>query len=127
MRVTFYTCAEGFSHCLTRAGHQPIPFRTVAVGDRSLLGRWLYIEDLGGWVLASDTGSALKKNSLDVFIGEGRMAPHAKRLGVQFWLVRVCLPAVGQVEDVGLREADQGGRADDPPRTRTASSVGSAR
>jgi 3D (Asp-Asp-Asp) domain-containing protein len=93
MRVTFYTCGEGSSHCLTRVGHQPIPFRTVAVGDKALLGRWLYIEDLGGWVLASDTGVALKPGSLDVFIGEGRMAQYAKRLGVQFWMVRVCAPA----------------------------------
>jgi len=92
MRVTFYTCAEGFSHCLTKQGHQPIPFRTVAVGDRSLLGRWLYVEDLGGWVLAADTGVALKKNSIDVFMGEGRMAPHAAHLGVQHWNVRVCAP-----------------------------------
>jgi len=92
MRVTFYTCAEGFSHCLTKQGHQPIPFRTVAVGDRSLLGRWLYVEDLGGWVLAADTGVALKKNSIDVFMGEGRMARHAMRLGVQHWNVRVCAP-----------------------------------
>ena len=90
MRVTFYTCEESSAHCLTRNGHQPIPFRTVAVGDRALLGRWLYIEDLGGWVLASDTGGALKVDSLDVFIGESRMAKHAKRLGVQFWDVRVC-------------------------------------
>lgn len=93
MRVTFYTCAEGSSHCLTRKGHQPIPFQTVAVGDRALLGRWLYIEDLGGWVLASDTGAALKADSLDVFMGEGRMATHARRMGVQFWVVRVCAPA----------------------------------
>lgn len=93
MRVTFYTCEESSAHCLTRNGHQPIPFRTVAVGDRSLLGRWLYIEDLGGWVLASDTGGALKADSLDVFIGESRMAKHAKRLGVQFWDVRVCASA----------------------------------
>jgi 3D (Asp-Asp-Asp) domain-containing protein len=90
MRVSFYTCEESSAHCLTRNGHQPIPFRTVAVGDRALLGRWLYIEDLGGWVFASDTGGALKADSLDVFIGEGRMAKHAKRLGVQFWEVRVC-------------------------------------
>jgi 3D (Asp-Asp-Asp) domain-containing protein len=90
MRVTFYTCAEGFSHCLTKQGHQPIPFRTVAVGDRSLLGRWLYVEDLGGWVLAADTGVALKKDSIDVFMGEGRMARFAMRLGVQHWNVRVC-------------------------------------
>ena len=93
MRVTFYTCEESSTPCLTHGGHQPIPFRTVAVGDRALLGRWLYIEDLGGWVLASDTGGALKADSLDVFIGEGRMAKAAKRLGVQFWEVRVCAPA----------------------------------
>lgn len=103
MRVTFYTCAEGFSHCLTKQGHQPIPFRTVAVGDRSLLGRWLYVEDLGGWVLAADTGGALKKNSIDVFMGEGRMAQHATRLGVQHWNVRVCAP----VRTVGATMSQQ--------------------
>ncbi len=92
MRVSFYTCAEGSARCLTRQGHQPIPFRTVAVGDRDLLGRWLYIEDLGGWVHASDTGAALKRNWIDVFIGEGRMTQAARRLGVQFWVVRVCAP-----------------------------------
>jgi 3D (Asp-Asp-Asp) domain-containing protein len=94
MRVSFYTCGEGSARCLTRQGHQPIPFRTVAVGDRALLGRWLYIEDLGGWVHASDTGGALKKNSIDVFIGEERMKGAARRLGIQFWVVRVCAPAV---------------------------------
>jgi 3D (Asp-Asp-Asp) domain-containing protein len=92
MRVTFYTCAEAFSPCLTKEGHQPIPFRTVAVGDRRLLGRWLYVEDLGGWVLAADTGIGLKANSIDMFMGEGRMARHATRLGVQHWNVRVCAP-----------------------------------
>ena len=93
MRVAFYTCGEGFSHCLTKRGHQPIPFKTVAVGDRSLLGRWLYVEDLGGWVHASDTGVALHRNSIDIFIGEARMAPYARRLGVQHWQVGVCAPA----------------------------------
>jgi 3D (Asp-Asp-Asp) domain-containing protein len=90
MRITFYTCAEGSPHCLTKRGNQPIPFRTVAVGDLRLLGRWLYIEDLGGWVHASDTGSELKHDWVDVFIGEARMAEHARRLGVQHWNVRVC-------------------------------------
>jgi len=90
MRITFYTCAEGTSQCLTKQGNQPMPFRTVAVGDRRLLGRWLYIEDLGGWVHASDTGRALKPNTIDVFIGDSRMAPHALRLGVQHWNVRAC-------------------------------------
>jgi 3D (Asp-Asp-Asp) domain-containing protein len=90
MRITFYTCAEGSPHCLTKRGNQPMPFRTVAVGDRRLLGRWLYIEDLGGWVNASDTGSELKRDWVDVFIGEARMAEHARRLGVQHWNVRVC-------------------------------------
>lgn len=90
MRITFYTCAEGSLHCLTKRGNQPIPFHTVAVGDRQLLGRWLYIEDLGGWVHASDTGAALMPNSIDVFIGDARMATHARRLGVQHWTVRVC-------------------------------------
>jgi 3D (Asp-Asp-Asp) domain-containing protein len=90
MRITFYTCGEGTPQCLTKQGNQPMPFRTVAVGDRRLLGRWLYIEDLGGWVHASDTGGALKPHMIDVFIGDSRMASHALRLGVQHWNVRVC-------------------------------------
>jgi 3D (Asp-Asp-Asp) domain-containing protein len=96
MRVSFYTCAEGFAHCLTKRGHQPIPFRTVAVGDRALLGRWLYVQDLGGWVHASDTGASLRRDWIDVYIGESRMAPFAHRLGIQHWIVQVC-PAVAVV------------------------------
>jgi 3D (Asp-Asp-Asp) domain-containing protein len=90
MRVTFYTCGEGSSRCLTRRGNNPIPFRTVAVGDRALLGSWIYVEDLGGWVHASDTGQGLKPGWMDVFVGEARMVTHARRLGVQYWTVRVC-------------------------------------
>ena len=92
MRVTFYTCAEGTPPCLTKRGHMPLAFRTVAVGDRKLLGRWLWLEDLGGWVHATDTGGGLKRDSIDVFIGEGRMAPHARRLGVHYWTMRPCGP-----------------------------------
>ena len=92
MRVTFYTCAEGTPPCLTKRGHMPLAFRTVAVGDRKLLGRWLWIEDLGGWVHATDTGGALQRDSIDVFIGESRMAPHARRLGVHYWTMRLCRP-----------------------------------
>jgi 3D (Asp-Asp-Asp) domain-containing protein len=108
MRITFYTCAEGFRHCLTKRGNHPIPFHTVAVGDRKLLGRWLYIEDLGGWVHASDTGVALKANAVDVFIGEARMARHARRLGVQHWNVRVCdaeAPADAPSDALALSES----------------------
>ncbi len=93
MRVTFYTCAEGSRECLTKRGNHPMPFRTVAVGDPRLLGRWLYIQDLGGWVFASDSGSALQPDSVDVFIGDARMAPHARRLGVQHWNVSWCTTA----------------------------------
>jgi hypothetical protein len=99
MRVTFYTLAEGTQSKLTKMGHQPLAFRTAAVGDRRLLGRWLYVEDLGGWIYASDTGrkcSPLKpgpclgENSIDIFIGDSHMQPHARRLGVQYWTVGVC-------------------------------------
>jgi hypothetical protein len=93
MRVSFYTCAEGFAHCLTKRGHQPIPFRTVAVGDRTLLGRWLYVQDLGGWVHASDTGVGVRRDWIDVFIGDARMAPFAHRLGIQHWIVQICSAA----------------------------------
>jgi 3D (Asp-Asp-Asp) domain-containing protein len=105
MRVTFYTCAEGSSRCLTRRGHNPIPFRTVAVGDRALLGSWIYVEDLGGWVHASDTGGGLKPGSMDVFVGEARMVTHARRLGVQYWTVRVCSPKAAVRETGGAAVA----------------------
>jgi len=113
MRISFYTCAEGSRQCLTKRGNQPMPFHTVAVGDRTLLGRWLYIEDLGGWVYASDTGGALKRNWIDVFIGDSRMARHARRLGVQHWDVRVCEPeepsneAAATVADGRLSSAER--------------------
>ena len=112
MRITFYTCAEGTPECLTRQGNQPMPFRTVAVGDRRLLGRWLYVEDLGGWVHASDTGRALKPNMVDVFIGDSRMARHALRLGVQHWNVRVC-GAEGASEGAHAGSAEPRGAAVD--------------
>jgi len=113
MRVTFYTCAEGLAHCLTKKGHQPIPFRTIAVGDRTLLGQWLYVEDLGGWVLASDTGGRLKRDSMDVFIGDVRMVPHARRLGVQHWRVRVC-PVPTPVSSESLSRGETSAEAEDP-------------
>jgi hypothetical protein len=47
-------------------------------------------------VHASDTGGRLKTNTIDVFIGEGRMAKHARRLGVQQWKVGVCEPEARQ-------------------------------
>jgi hypothetical protein len=104
MRVTFYTLAEGTESRLTKMGHQPLPFRTAAVGDRRLLGRWLYVEDLGGWVFASDAGRrcrarqpgpCLAEDTIDIFIGDGHMQPHANRLGVQYWTVGVCAERPG--------------------------------
>jgi hypothetical protein len=32
----------------------------------------------------------LKPGWIDVFVGEARMVSHARRLGVQYWTVRVC-------------------------------------
>jgi len=124
MRVTFYTCAEGTPPCLTKRGHMPLAFRTVAVGDRKLLGRWLWIEDLGGWVHATDTGGGLKRDSIDVFIGESRMAPHARRLGVHYWTMRLCGPekepparasaAVADAPRAPATEAPRGGTQPQP-------------
>jgi 3D (Asp-Asp-Asp) domain-containing protein len=108
MRITFYTCAEGQRPCLTKLGNQPIPFHSVAVGNRRLLGRWLYIEDLGGWVHASDTGAGLDRNAIDVFIGEARMARYARRLGVQHWNVRVCEPEPVSVDERPTERAEAG-------------------
>lgn len=75
----------------------PIPFRTVATGDPLLLGRWIWFDDLGGWVYASDTGTdcrskAAKKlgcvaaDQVDVFVGGPEWHRHAARMGVQEWV-----------------------------------------
>jgi 3D (Asp-Asp-Asp) domain-containing protein len=97
MRVTFYTCARGDWACLTKLGRRAVPLRTVAVGDRRLLGRWLYVASLGGLVEATDTGPALEGNSIDVFVGEARLGRWARRLGVRHWPVQECrvLPEAG--------------------------------
>jgi len=80
--TAFYTLAEGTQSELTKTGHHPLAFRTAAVGDRRLLGQWLYVEDLGGWVHASDTGRrcsagkpgpCLSQDTIDIFIGDGHM------------------------------------------------------
>jgi len=42
---------------LTSLGHSPIPLRTGATGDASLLGRWIFFQDLPEAVFLSDTGA----------------------------------------------------------------------
>lgn len=90
-----------------------MPFRTVAVGDRSLLGKWIWFDDLGGAVFASDTGVECKLsvrsvvrytkskkrstvvkgcvalNQVDVFVGGPEWHKHALKLGVMEWEGRV--------------------------------------
>lgn len=119
-KVTFYCscpkCCGRYSpnrggSGLTARGNQPLPFRTVAVGDPALLGKWIYFEDLGGWVLASDTGvicpltgrsftgglikskkrsiGCVARNQADVFVGGPNMHKRALEMGVQEWEGRV--------------------------------------
>lgn len=84
----------------TATGHAPVPFRTVATGDPTLLGKWIFLEDLHGWVYASDTGApctkrakkrfgCVAKNQLDVFIGGAEYHKAALRLGVMEWTGKV--------------------------------------
>lgn len=90
----------------TTLGHAPLAFRSVAVGDRSLLGKWIYFQDLGGWVYASDTGAKCKRkgqhcvanNQVDVFVGGPEMHRHALRLGVMEWTGRVLEKEDGDAE-----------------------------
>lgn len=44
-------------------GHAPIPFRTAASGDPSLVGKWVILPDLAGPVFVSDTGVVCKTSS----------------------------------------------------------------
>jgi hypothetical protein len=99
----------------TASGHSPVAFRTAAVGDPGLRGKWIFFEDLGAPILASDTGAVcvpvrsprgrprwkvplrlLRKtvgcvatNQVDIFIGGPEMHKHALRLGVMEWKGRV--------------------------------------
>jgi hypothetical protein len=82
------------------------------VGDKSLLGRWLYFEDLGGWVLAADTGvvctqrakkkGCVAENQVDIFIGGPEMHRHALRMGVMEWTGKI-LEKEPQNDQVSIR------------------------
>jgi hypothetical protein len=120
-RVTFYcSCRKCCGrHSPQRGGSgltalQVVPkqFATVAVGDPSLLGRWLWFDDLGGWVYASDTGTpcnsknakrvgCVAADQVDVFVGGPEWHKHAQRLGVQEWEGRY----VPLAFDAPIREA----------------------
>jgi hypothetical protein len=88
-KVTFYCscakCCGKYSPSkggagLTARGNQPLPFRTVAVGDPALLGKWIYFEDLGGWTLASDTGAkCLSISGLNVITNMLRIRKPTKK------------------------------------------------
>lgn len=93
--ITFYcscaVCTKQYSperggKGLTRMGNHPLAFRTAATGDPALLGKWILFDDLGSWIHINDTGK-LKKNQLDIYVGQGpHMHQAARRLGRQEWL-----------------------------------------
>lgn len=139
-KVTFYCscqiCTGKNSPSLrgsgnTATGRVPIPFRTVAVGDPSLLGKWIYFEDLGGWVLASDTGArctvtkvtqvvrailsypftlgkgCVSRDQVDVFVGGPSMHKRALEMGVQEWKGRVMETQEAMAQDSPTRRVDE--------------------
>lgn len=81
----------------TVLGHTPLPFRTAASGDPTLLGKWVFLPDLGSEVFVSDTGAPCRKrgkkkapacvavDQLDIFVGGPEWHRHALRLGVMWW------------------------------------------
>lgn len=83
----------------TSLGNAPVAYRTVAVGDPALLGKWIYFPDLGNWALAADTGvvcpsrprkgqrkvGCVAQDQVDVFVGGPEMHKYALRMGRMEW------------------------------------------
>ncbi len=67
--VTAYTYECVGEESLTATETKPVPYGSVAVDpERIPLGSELYIEDVG-WVVATDTGGAVKGDVIDLFVG----------------------------------------------------------
>ena len=74
--ATFYTKECGTGDGITFTGTQATVGRTVAVDPAVIpLGSWLYIQGIG-WRCAEDTGSAVRGNIIDIYVGEGEKARH---------------------------------------------------
>lgn len=82
--ATFYTKECGTGDGITYTGTKATIGRTVAVDPVFIpLGSWLYIEGFG-WRRAEDTGSAVRGNIIDIYVGEGPGArQEALKLGRQ--------------------------------------------
>lgn len=82
--ATFYTKECGTGDGITYTGTKATVGRTVAVDPAVIpLGSWLYIEGFG-WRRAEDTGSAVRGNVVDIYVGEGPGArQEALKLGRQ--------------------------------------------
>lgn len=82
--ATFYTKECGTGDGITYTGTKATVGRTVAVDPVFIpLGSWLYIEGFG-WRRAEDTGSAVRGNVVDIYVGEGPGArQEALKLGRQ--------------------------------------------
>jgi 3D (Asp-Asp-Asp) domain-containing protein len=75
--ATFYTRECGTGDGITFTGTQATVGRTVAVDPVFIpLGSWLYIQGFG-WRRAEDTGSAVRGNVVDIYVGEGEKARQA--------------------------------------------------
>jgi 3D (Asp-Asp-Asp) domain-containing protein len=75
--ATFYTKECGTGDGITYTGTKATVGRTVAVDPVFIpLGSWLYIEGFG-WRRAEDTGSAVRGNVVDIYVGEGEKARQA--------------------------------------------------
>jgi 3D (Asp-Asp-Asp) domain-containing protein len=74
--ATFYTKECGTGDGITFTGTEATVGRTVAVDPAVIpLGSWLYIQGIG-WRKAEDTGSAVRGNIIDIYVGEGEKARH---------------------------------------------------
>jgi len=98
-KATFYCncqkCCGKWSGGNTASGTRPTEGRTIAVDKNKIkLGTKLYLEfesaemsQYNGEYIAEDTGSAIKKNKIDVFVGSHREALNCGVKSVKIWEV----------------------------------------
>lgn len=81
-KCTYYTGSADEGGNITALGTPVTPWYTVAVDPRVIpLGTKLRIEGYNGIFVAQDTGTAIKRNTLDIAVNS---KSEANRLGVQY-------------------------------------------
>lgn len=83
-------CGKNYWKAITRSGTTPARYRTVATDPSVIpLGTRIYIDGIG-YRIAEDTGSAVKKNHIDIYVGEDNhsFAAGFGKIKRKVWIIR---------------------------------------